>query len=56
MSDDDTYTGGRYRCVHRECPAVFDVVEDAREHERDNHNHWITDTEQSQDTDTDRSE
>lgn len=36
---------GRYKCVHHECDAEFDDADKAREHERENNLHWITDSE-----------
>lgn len=40
----DTETDGRYRCVNHECNQSFDDPAEAREHERDCSDHWITDT------------
>jgi len=36
---------GRYKCVHHKCDAEFDDADEAREHERENNLHWITDSE-----------
>jgi hypothetical protein len=41
---EDTETDGRYRCVSHKCNQSFDDPEQAREHERDYNDHWITDT------------